>query len=156
MSKALALDLRVLLDLMLPGSDGIELMTELPELADLPIVFISGYGRDEIIARAFESGAADYIVKPFSPTELIARVGAALRNRARTEPFVLGALAIDYELRQVSVAGRPVALTATEYELLRTLRRTRHGYSTSAAWVTACQARRAGEQALLATVMCAG
>ena len=111
----------VLLDLVLPGSDGIELMTELPELADLPVIFISGYGRDETIARAFESGAADYIVKPFSPTELIARVGAALRNRASTEPFVLGALAIDYELRQVTVDGQSVTLTATEYELLRTL-----------------------------------
>ena len=111
----------VLLDLMLPGSDGIELMTELPELADLPIIFISGYGRDETIARAFESGAADYIVKPFSPTELVARVRVALRNRARTEPFVLGALTIDYELRQVAVDGQSVTLTATEYELLRTL-----------------------------------
>ena len=111
----------VLLDLMLPGSDGIELMTELPELADLPVIFISGYGRDETIARAFECGAADYIVKPFSPTELVARVGAALRNRASTEPFVLGPLAIDYEQRQVTVDGQPVSLTATEYELLRTL-----------------------------------
>ena len=59
----------VLLDLMLPGTDGIELMERLPELADLPVIFISAYGRDETIARALESGAADYIVKPFSPTE---------------------------------------------------------------------------------------
>ena len=71
----------VLLDLMLPGADGIELMTSVPELADLPVVFISAYGRDETIARALESGAADYIVKPFSATELTARVRAALRRR---------------------------------------------------------------------------
>ena len=109
----------VLLDLMLPGTDGIELMTQVPELSDLPVIFISGYGRDETIARAFESGAADYIVKPFSPTELVARVGAALRSRAGAEPFVLGALAIDYERRRVTVEGRVVTLTATEYELLR-------------------------------------
>ena len=74
----------VLLDLMLPGTDGIELMGSLPELADLPVIFISGYGRDETIARALEAGAADYIVKPFSPTELVARIQAALRRLARS------------------------------------------------------------------------
>ena len=70
----------VLLDLMLPGTDGIELMKQVPELDELPVIFISAYGRDETIARALESGAVDYIVKPFSPTELVARVGAALRG----------------------------------------------------------------------------
>ena len=111
----------VLLDLKLPGTDGIELMERTPELADLPVIFISGYGRDETVARALEAGAADYIVKPFSPTELTARVRAALRRRADPEPFVLGDLAIDYERRRVSVAGKPVRLTVREYELLRVL-----------------------------------
>ena len=111
----------VLLDLMLPGTDGIELMESVPELVDLPVIFISGYGRDETVARALDAGAVDYIVKPFSPTELTARVGAALRRIARPEPFSLGTLAIRYEARQVTVAGRPVTLTATEYELLRIL-----------------------------------
>ena len=111
----------VLLDLVLPGADGIELMESVPELADLPVIFISAYGRDETVARALESGAADYIVKPFSPTELIARVRAALRVRAEPEPFVLGDLAIHYERRRVSVAGRDVRLTAMEFEMLRLL-----------------------------------
>ena len=111
----------VLLDLMLPGTGGIELMAEVPELSDLPVIFISGYGRDETITRAFEAGAADYIVKPFSANELTARVGAALRARAGAAPFVLGALAIDYARRRVTVDGRAVALTATEYEILRIL-----------------------------------
>ena len=111
----------VLLDLMLPGTDGIELMASVPELADLPVVFISGYGRDETIAEVLQAGAADYIVKPFSPTELAARVGAALRRVSRPEPFELGALAIHHEERRVTVAGRKVELTATEYELLRVL-----------------------------------
>ena len=112
----------VLLDLVLPGTDGIELMERVPEMADLPVIFISAYGRDETIANALQKGAADYIVKPFSPTELAARVQAALRRRA--EPlaaFTLGDLAIDYGGRRVTVAGRLVKLTATEYELLRVL-----------------------------------
>ena len=111
----------VLLDLMLPGTDGIELMQTVPELSDLPVIFISGYGRDETIARALEAGAEDYVVKPFSPTELTARIRAALRRRSNPVPFVLGELAIDYDRRRVTVAGRPVTLTPTEYELLRAL-----------------------------------
>ena len=111
----------VLLDLMLPGTDGIELIQRIPQLADLPVIFISGYGRDETIARALELGAADYIVKPFSPTELTARVRAALRRRAEPERFLLEDLAIDYEQRKVTVAGQSVQLTASEYELLRLL-----------------------------------
>ena len=111
----------VLLDLMLPGTDGIKLMEEVPELADRPVIFISAYGRDETIARALGAGAADYVVKPFSSTELTARVRAALRRHAEPEPFVLGELAIDYERRQVTLADHPVRLTATEYEVLRLL-----------------------------------
>ena len=111
----------VLLDLVLPDTDGIELMERTPELARLPVIFISGYAGDETLARALEAGAADYLVKPFSATELAARVAAALRRRAEPEPFVLDELAIDYELRRVTVAGHEVALTATEYELLRVL-----------------------------------
>ena len=111
----------VLLDLMLPGTDGVELMRTVPELADLPVIFISAYGRDETVARALEAGADDYVVKPFSPTELTARIRAALRRRSNPAPFVLGELAIDYDRRRVSVAGRPVTLTATEYDLLRVL-----------------------------------
>ena len=112
----------VLLDLMLPGTDGIELMERLPELSELPVIFLSAYGRDETIARALESGAADYIVKPFSPTELAARIQAALRRLAEPqEPFQMGDLAILYEQRQVTVAGHSVELTATEYEMLRVL-----------------------------------
>ena len=111
----------VLLDLMLPGTDGIALMESVPELGELPVVFISGYGRDETVARALKAGAADYIVKPFSPTELTARVEAALRRVARPEPFTLGALAIHYEARRVTVAGVEANLTATEFDLLRVL-----------------------------------
>ena len=112
---------RVLLDLILPDIDGIELLRQVPELADLPVIFISGYGRDETVAKALESGAADYIVKPFSKTQLVARVRAALRRQEAPEPFVLGELAIDYEQHRVTVGEEAVELTATEHELLRVL-----------------------------------
>ena len=59
----------MLLDLVLPGSDGIELMQDLFRIADVPVIFLSAYGQDQVIARAFEMGADDYIVKPFSPME---------------------------------------------------------------------------------------
>ncbi len=118
----------VLLDLMLPGADGIELMTNILRVAEVPVVFLSVYGNDQVIARAFEQGASDYIVKPFSPTELVARVGAAMRRMLLppyrtdpTEPYVLGDLRIDYGERRVTVAGRPVELTPTEYDLLAEL-----------------------------------
>ncbi|MCY3808598.1 MAG: response regulator [Gemmatimonadetes bacterium] len=111
----------VLLDLLLPGTDGIALMERIPELSDLPVIFISAYGRDETIVRALDAGAADYIVKPFSPSELAARVRAALRRAAGPEPFVLGELTIRYDQRRVAVAGQTVQLTPTEYELLRVL-----------------------------------
>ena len=111
----------VLLDLLLPGTDGIALMERVPELTDLPVIFISAYGRDETIVRALDAGAADYIVKPFSPSELTARVRAALRRVAGPRPFVLRELTIRYDQRRVAVAGQPVQLTPTEYELLRVL-----------------------------------
>ena len=111
----------VLLDLLLTGTDGIQLMESVPALAELPVIFISANGRDETIAKALDTGAADYLVKPFSETELLARIRTALRRRAETEPFVLGDLTIDYDQRLVSVAGVRLALTAIEYDLLRAL-----------------------------------
>ena len=70
----------VLLDLVLPGAHGLELMQDIHLFANVPVIFLSGYGQDQVIARAFELGAHDYIVKPFSPTELVARIQAALRR----------------------------------------------------------------------------
>ena len=77
----------VLLDLVLPGTDGVELMKDILSVADVPIIFLSAHGRDDLIARVFDMGAADYVVKPFSPTELSARIRAALRRRAAAEPL---------------------------------------------------------------------
>ena len=113
-----------LLDLLLPGSDGIDLMGHMLQIREVPVIFLSAYGREEIVVKALESGAIDYMVKPFSPTELAARVRGALRRMLTSSPqepsgpFVLGDLTLDYASRTVSVAGLPVSLTPTEYNLL--------------------------------------
>ena len=109
----------VLLNLVLPGTDGFELMRGVP--GEIPVIFLSGRGRGQDIATAFEMGAADYVVKPFSPTELVARVRAALRRGSsffQRQPYVVGDLSIDFMERRVEVAGRPVPMTPTEYRLL--------------------------------------
>ena len=114
----------VLLDMVLPGSDGIELMNDIRKAADVPIIFLSMYGQDETVARALDMGAADYLVKPFSPTELAARIRAALRKRLEpfggepSGPYAVRGLGIDYARRRVTLAGEPVELTALEYAVL--------------------------------------
>ena len=128
----------VILDLLLADSNGIDLMKDIFGISDVPVIFLSVYGRDEVIARAFETGAADYIVKPFSPMELVARVTAALCIRRggygieSSAPYVHGDLSINYAERVVTVAGHPAQLTPIEYDLLAELstnagRVVRHG-----------------------------
>ena len=117
----------VLLDLVLPGTDGFELMSHIPAVLDVPVIILSGRGRDQDIAKAFDMGVTDYIVKPFSPAELVARIRAALHKRTMyeqskaLEPYLLGDLTINYVERSVTVAGTPVRLTPTEYKLLSEL-----------------------------------
>ena len=114
----------VLLDLMLPGTDGIQLMSQILEVTNIPVIFVSVYGQDEYIVRAFDMGATDYVVKPFSASELGARIRSALRKRVPADPpepvapYELGDLAINYAERRVTVAGEPVELTPTEYRVL--------------------------------------
>ena len=114
----------VLLDLMLQGADGIELTKEIRETSSTPVIFVSAYGRDQLIARALEAGGDDYVVKPFSPTELVARIRAVLRRRETPEPtvpYVFGDLTVDYAARLVTFAGSPVRLTSMEYRTLAEL-----------------------------------
>ncbi len=114
----------VLLDLMLPETDGIELMSEMPELAQLPVIFLSAFGGDRRITRALNMGADDYIVKPFSPTELIARIQTVLRRATASasaeppEPYIAGDVEVRYAERRVLLRGRPLRLTDLEYRML--------------------------------------
>ena len=104
------------------GADG-----DILAVSRIPVVFLSAYGRDEVVARVLEQGATDYIVKRFSPTELVARVRAALRRVGEperpepAEPFALGDLTIDYATRRLTVSGNPVPLTPTEFDVLSEL-----------------------------------
>ncbi len=117
----------VLLDLVMPGLTGFDVLKRIREVSGVPVIFLSAHNRNDEAVRALSMGADDYIVKPFSPPELLARIEAALRRKADSpsskgrEPYRLGDLAIDYEERSVSVSGRPVELTATEYRLLTEL-----------------------------------
>ena len=114
----------LLVEPALPQAHGLELMEAIRRITDAPVIFVSGGGDGRDMDRAFELGAADYVVKPFTPTELAARIRVALRRShasgrdAASKPLVLGDLVIDYAQREVAVAGRPVQLTATEYKLL--------------------------------------
>ncbi len=114
----------VLLDLMLPGTDGVALMNDIHRISNVPVIFLSVYGQDDVIARAFDLGATDYVVKPFSPTELGARIRAALRKRLESyqgdasRPFAVEGLSINFAERRVTVGEEAVNLTATEYAVL--------------------------------------
>ena len=113
-----------LLDLMLSGADGIDLMQHILGIKDVPVIFLSAYGREELIARAFDMGAVDYVVKPFSPTELGARIRAALRRReapGTPESYVYGDLVVDIAQRRVTLGDSRVPLVAMEYRMLAEL-----------------------------------
>ena len=117
----------ILLDLILDGVSGFDLMKRIREVSDVPVIFVSGRDGEDNVVKALSLGADDYIVKPFSPPELLARIEASLRKRQRRGqnsdrgPYRLGDLAIDYERREVTLADGPVPLTATEYKLLSEL-----------------------------------
>lgn len=114
----------VLLNLVLPGTSGFELIKQIPNVFEVPVIFLTGRDREQDFATAFEMGAADYVVKPFAPTELVARIRAALHKRTvyrqaqAVEPFRLRDLTINYLDRTVTLAGRPVKLTPTQLKLL--------------------------------------
>lgn len=115
----------VLLDLNLPRRDGLSVCSQIRAAGDTPIIVLSVRSGDEEIVRALELGADDYLVKPFSPAQLVARIRAVLRRTAGASPpagLSVGDLALDRELRTLQVAGAaPIHLTALECRLLEAL-----------------------------------
>jgi DNA-binding response OmpR family regulator len=114
----------VILDVMMPDMDGFETCARIQERSRVPIIFLTALGLDEEIVRGLESGAIDYVTKPFSSRVLLARARAALRqadlvNRADTQPlYDDGYLRIDLVARRVFVQEEAVQLTPLEFGLL--------------------------------------
>jgi two-component system, OmpR family, KDP operon response regulator KdpE len=114
----------IILDLGLPDLDGVEVTRRLREWSKVPVLILSVRGRDEEKIAALDAGADDYLTKPFSIGELLARMRVAMRHVAQPadEPVVTaGDLTVDVARRLVTVGGREIALTPVEYTLLKTL-----------------------------------
>ncbi|MCP4274061.1 MAG: response regulator [Gammaproteobacteria bacterium] len=111
----------ILLDLMLPGKDGISVCKELRQFSDIPVIMVTA--RVEEIDRllGLELGADDYICKPFSPREVVARVKAVLRRFITTSPTTDKPISMDEETLQTSLYGHQIELTAIEFRLLQTM-----------------------------------
>lgn len=129
LSKALLNDYDViLLDLMMPGKDGIEVCRELREKKATPVIMLTAKGEEVNRVQGFEVGTDDYIVKPFSPREVVLRVKALLRRSSKTsylqtetttkDVIVFSHLTIDNDAHRVLADGKEVSLTPKEYELL--------------------------------------
>ena len=116
----------VLLDLMLPGRDGIDVCKEIRAESGVPIVMLTAKGDTVDVVVGLESGADDYVVKPFKPKELVARIRARVRRfdaTAQAETLTIGDVHIDVAGHQVTRGGRPVSLTPLEFDLLVCLAR---------------------------------
>lgn len=120
--KAEAPDL-VLLDVMLPGKDGIEVCREIREFAGTPIIMLTAKTESEDVVRGLEAGADDYVVKPFEPSVLLARIKARLRplSKVDNEIVQLGPLTLDVVGHEVRRGSDKVLLTPLEFNLLLTL-----------------------------------
>jgi len=121
----------ILLDLLLPGMDGLEICRQLkgaPKTSHIPVLMVTAKGEEADVVAGLELGADDYITKPFSPRVLLARVRTALRRKVRaqldeTQPLKAGPIVIDPGRHEVLVKGKPITLTFTEFRLLQVLAR---------------------------------
>ena len=120
----------MVLDVMMPGMDGWEVCRRLREVSNVPIIMLTAKGEELDRLRGFHLGVDDYVAKPFSFAELVARVRAVLARSRGSASAALqvssGELTIDLERRKVTVGGNPIELSPTEYRLLETLARRAH------------------------------
>jgi DNA-binding response OmpR family regulator len=126
----------LVLDLMLPGTHGLDVLKRLRHGSDLPVLILSARNETTDKVRAFGLGADDYVTKPFWPEELLARVKARLRRPLlqRSDAIDMGGLTIDLAARRVSVSAEPVELTRVEFDLLAALAR-RPGAAIARSWL---------------------
>jgi two-component system response regulator MtrA len=127
----------IILDLMLPGTYGMDILKQLREgSSDVPVLVLSARNDTADKVRALKLGADDYMTKPFWPEELVERVRARLRRPVmqRQGPVELGALQVDLQAREVRVQGKPVELTRVEFDLLAALVR-RPGAAVTRQWL---------------------
>ena len=124
----------LILDIMLPGMSGLEVLKQLRTFSDVPVIMLTARGEDIDRILGLEFGADDYIPKPFNPRELVARIKAILRRMqtSSAEPGkqVAGVLELDERTRQVTADGEALRLTGTEFEILRCLLETPGGVVT--------------------------
>jgi DNA-binding response OmpR family regulator len=115
----------VLLDVMMPGMDGLEVLRRIRGKDTIPVIMLTAKGDETDRVVGLELGADDYLPKPFSARELLARVRAVLRRGASrpTERIAVGELSVDVPAHEVLLGGRPVALTGLEFDLLVALMR---------------------------------
>ena len=111
----------VLLDVMLPGIDGIEVCKIIRESSMVPIVMLTAKGDTQDVVLGLEAGADDYMVKPFKPQELVARINTRLRRSTKAGPLAIFDLIIDQMEHKVLKNGKEIALTRLEFDLLATL-----------------------------------
>ncbi|NLN46602.1 MAG: response regulator transcription factor [Clostridiaceae bacterium] len=118
----------VLLDVMMPGMDGMAATARIREISNVPIILLTAKSEDGDKVLGLQIGADDYITKPFTPIEVLARVRSQLRRYTRLggqisqpERFAVGGIELDDAARQVTADGEPVALTPMEYSILRLL-----------------------------------
>lgn len=115
----------IILDIMLPEMDGWIVCQRLRETSNVPIIFTTALGAERDVVRGLEMGADDYLIKPFGPKELIARIQAVLRRHAQRQPkarsYRNGRLMVDMERREVRLDGQIVVLTPMEFKLLACL-----------------------------------
>jgi two-component system KDP operon response regulator KdpE len=141
----------IILDIMMPEMDGWVVCQRLREISNVPIIFTTALGAERDVVRGLEMGADDYLIKPFGPKELAARIQAVLRrhenSKPMSRPYRNSRLVVDLDMRDVRIDGQSVILTPLEYKLLACLitnedKVLSHAYLLNQVWGPGCENER--------------